>query len=213
MERKAFEKKRGIVTRKRIPVIFLSLEGKNKTETLYFAALHKESKYSVRFVPGKKTDVEGMFTDLEKFKRSEQFNYKDGDRAFCLCDADFEADKHRKIVETINANGKSNSVIIVSNPCFEVWYLNHFRYSTKCFCSNDEVIQDLERYINLYDKNRDYYSSHLEANTEIAIKNTRKALQHYESLGENIDEITSGSCTQVVSLVEIMLSKDKQLET
>lgn len=40
-----------------------------------------------------------------------------------------------------------------SNPCFEVWYLEHFGYTTKPFVNSAEVVREVERKIPGYRKN------------------------------------------------------------
>ncbi|MCL2859106.1 MAG: RloB family protein [Oscillospiraceae bacterium] len=40
----------------------------------------------------------------------------------------------------------------MSVPCFEIWYLLHFGYTTKCFTSNKKLVSELKSKIKDYDK-------------------------------------------------------------
>lgn len=51
---------------------------------------------------------------------------------------------------------QNNISVFLSNPCFEIWYLLHFRYSTKLYGSNEEVIKELGSYISDYSKVKMY---------------------------------------------------------
>lgn len=126
-------------------LIVLSTEGTNKTETNYFNELKKESDYIVEFAPGNYTDPEQMLAVLIDKCEDLGFDYDEGDRAFCLIDGDVSIEKERQIKKADN-KAKDNKIInIVSNPCFEVWFLCHYEYSTKQYVSSDEVIKDLKR--------------------------------------------------------------------
>ena len=46
---------------------------------------------------------------------------------------------------------------IASNPTFEIWFLLHFRYTSKYYADGKEVISDLKKYIPDYEKNKDAF--------------------------------------------------------
>ena len=57
-------------------------------------------------------------------------------------------------ISICEANGIS---YCISNPCFEVWYLLHFGFSTRRFSSLQEVEPELTRPLGeKYDKREDY---------------------------------------------------------
>ncbi len=61
----------------------------------------------------------------------------------------------------------------MSIPCFELWFLLHFNYSTKSYQSCDNLIQDLKKYIKKYQKNNDIFDL-IYPNLEKALENSQK---------------------------------------
>ncbi|SHI02863.1 RloB-like protein [Butyrivibrio fibrisolvens DSM 3071] len=47
---------------------------------------------------------------------------------------------------------------VISNPTFEIWFLLHFKFTTKTYLNGDMVIGDLKKYIPDYEKSKDVYS-------------------------------------------------------
>lgn len=71
MKRKFEDKKRDTLKRKRKPLMFLSLEGNNKTEKLYLKALNKDNnKYALIFTPGRESDPINMYKSLKRLLKS-----------------------------------------------------------------------------------------------------------------------------------------------
>lgn len=127
MKRQFCDKKRGVSKRKRKPVMFIALEGNNKTEKLYLLSLNKDygDKYFLKFTSGRETDPENMWRSLQKLIDG-SFSIEDEDKAYCLCDSDFEAYKLEKILDLKRDSRLDSAKLIISNPCFEIWLLNHF---------------------------------------------------------------------------------------
>ncbi|MDD4643395.1 MAG: RloB family protein, partial [Erysipelotrichaceae bacterium] len=149
MKRKFEDKKRDTLTRKRKPLMFISLEGNNKTEKLYLKALNKDNnKYALIFTPGRESDPINMHKSLKKTIK-ESFNEDDGDKAYCICDRDFEIYKLDKLMKIRQDKTTEKKIsVIVSNPCFEIWYLNHFIFYTKEMMSYKELEKTLCKYID-----------------------------------------------------------------
>ena len=87
-----------------------------------------------------------------------------------------------------------------SNPCFEIWYLLHFRYSTKSYCSNDEVIKELSAYIQDYSKSKDVFELII-GKLETAFKNAKK-LEDYHFENGTLDAIKKIPSTEVYKIVD-----------
>ena len=121
MKRKFEDKKRDTLKRKRKPLMFISLEGNNKTEKLYLKALNNDNnKYALVFTPGRESDPINMYKSLKKTIK-ESFNEDDGDKAYCICDRDFEVYKLDKLMKIRqDKTTEKNISVIVSNPCFEI---------------------------------------------------------------------------------------------
>ena len=71
---------------------------------------------------------------------------------YCVFDTDTDPIKQREIDEAIRQAGHSNVEIVLSNPCFEVWFILHFGYTSKQFQSNEEVLRELRKNIPDYEK-------------------------------------------------------------
>ena len=149
------QKKRGQVNRSRTKLILIAAEGRNKTEKLYFHELFQNNKdYRVRFTSSTETDPVGIVASAVQYIRSEELDLKNGDLAFCTIDTDTDISKQGQINQARKLAEKNGVELLISNPCFEVWFLQHFRYSTKSYASNDEVIRDLTTYYSGLQKER-----------------------------------------------------------
>ncbi len=205
MNRYFGDKKRGTGKRKRKPVIFLSLEGNNKTEKQYFKFLNRSNgeKYSLQFTPGRETDINNMWEALIDISES-SMNPADGDIAFCVCDRDHEIYKFNRI-RAVKSKAKNSKLhLIVSNPCFEIWFLNHFKYSTHEYSSYSELREELCQHIPCYEKNIDCFDF-LEDKTKIAIENSVKQIEQVN--GNNISEIDviGNPGTEIYKIVKALI--------
>lgn len=168
------QKSRGKRLRKRKKIIFIGAEGKNKTETKYFNSFNRlQDTYIVKFARNNRTDPKGMVTSIHKEASTEGITGRNGDEVYVLLDADSEQYKKEQIKEAISIGKNKNVNVIISNPCFELWLLLHFEYTTKYFSSNRELIKELKRYIKNYEKNLDVFTM-LEDKQMDALKNAKK---------------------------------------
>lgn len=168
------QKSRGKRLRKRKKIIFIGAEGKNKTETKYFNSFNRlQDTYIVKFERNNRTDPKGMVTSIHKEAQAEGITGRNGDEVYVLLDADSEQYKKEQIKEAISIGKNKNVNVIISNPCFELWFLLHFEYTTKYFSSNRELIKELKRYIKNYEKNLDVFTM-LEDKQMDALKNAKK---------------------------------------
>ena len=135
-------KKRNSNRRKRKKIIFIATEGKNKTEKLYFKKFNSD-KVQIRFAKGGSTDPVNMVSELLFECKDMGFDPEAGDTAYCVLDSDFAASKNIQIALADKKAEANDLSLIVSSPCFEIWYLCHYDYSTKAFGSNEEVINEL----------------------------------------------------------------------
>ena len=96
--------------------------------------------------------------------------------------------------------------IALSNPCFELWYLLHFVYTTSEMLSYKEVEQKLSTpaHIPNYDKRKDYFNI-LAEKMELAIKNAKKLKKfHVEQGKTSLFDVTVNPYTNVWELVEFI---------
>jgi hypothetical protein len=197
------EKKRGGSKRKQKAVYLIISEGMNKTETLYLSNFQdQERDFYIRFVKaGSNTDAESLYKTLKSKWKELGLSEEDGDKGFVVLDIDNDEKKAQKVSQLIGDNPIPAIRFIISNPTFEVWFLLHFKYTTKFYQDGDMVIGDLRKYISNYSKNVDFYQI-LEQKTGEAVKNAAKLAEHFAE-----EKWPSANCnprTDVGELVEII---------
>lgn len=193
--------KRGQNKRPEKTVVLIGTEGNNKTERKYFYALGQtvSDKYCIRFAGGNSTDPVGIVRDTAKSKGN--LCTDPGDVAFAVFDTDADSQKQMLISDAVDLANKNEVAVITSTPCFEVWFLQHFRFSTHAFRSNAEVISELQKYIPGYKKNSDVFSIIAE-NTSIAMENAKALEVFHDGLGRMQHSIVRNPSTEVFRVVE-----------
>ena len=161
--------KRGQQKRKINPVILIITEG-SKTEPMYFDNFRtRQTNIDVRIVgnksDGAKTDYDHLLDKAVAYKKEEQISIEYGDSTWIVADGDIDFKtqgaldtKNKKLLHSREKARSKDIEIIISNPCFEFWYLLHFMYSTKHFNDYRSVQAELNKYIPNYEKSKDIYS-------------------------------------------------------
>ena len=166
------------IKRKRNSVIAFNAEGINKTESIYlnnFSSRH----LNIKMAKGNSTDPIGMYNELIKYCKEEDIKKEYGDKIYLFLDTDLRDDKIKIIKKLIEKNNDEIELII-SVPTFEVWYLNHFRFSSREFSNSKSVLDDLEKYINSYSKSENYYDI-LKDKTSNAIDNSISLEEYHKN--------------------------------
>lgn len=206
MVRKVGQKKRGKVSRKTKKIILVGAEGKNQTERKYFKAFNQvQSEYKIMAGKGNNTDPVGVVEDLLKSAKQEELDLKDGDMLACFIDVDFKNGRDQELRAVMKLARQNNISVFLSNPCFEIWYLLHFRYSTKLYGSNEEVIKELSSYISDYSKSKDVYDV-IENKIDQALLNTKRLESYHLENGTN-DRLKKLPSTEAYKLIEMILEK------
>lgn len=205
---KSSQVKRGANQRKTKNVIVIGAEGKNKTEKLYFSSLEREfsDHYHIIFASGNSTDPKGIVEETAKTRKKSCTDK--GDMAFAVFDSDTDSVKQQQINEAIALADKEKITTILSVPCFEVWFLQHYRYSTKAFNSNKEVQDELKHYINNYEKSKDVYDI-IRPKLSDAMSNSRKLEKHHDELGNKSNSLERNPSTEAYKIVEVVTEKGK----
>jgi len=166
-------KRRGHIMRQRKRMMFVVTEGKNKSEETYLRHL-ESNRLKIHFVKSSATDPENMARALVSECVENDFN-PNFDLGYSIFDTDFAESKNIQIknAQKIIDRQKLPLQLIISSPCYEIWYICHFIYSGRQYCSNDEVIGKLKEFIPDYDKSDDVFDALLEKQ-ETAIKNAKK---------------------------------------
>lgn len=204
MTKRVIQKGRSQNKRRKKNIILIGVEGKNKTEKNYFTDLSKNrnKNYVVHYAKGNYTDPCGIVNSIIHSIKQEELDFENGDYAFCIFDTDVNKNKQKEIDIAIKMAKDNNIEIIMSNPCFEVWFLQHFRYSTKSYLTNEEVLKELNKHIPNYDKSKSYFDL-LKDKLDVALTNSKKLDAYYENSKSNQDSLSKNPSTDVYKIVEL----------
>ena len=126
------EKERNSRIRRRNRLIIFAAEGHNKTETIYLKELvNDQGGFKLRKSRDSSTDPIRMVTGLISAMDEYGFSAEDGDLAFCFIDLDLSREKEMQLKKAAPTAEKHGIKLIVSNPCFELWFICHFTDSPK----------------------------------------------------------------------------------
>lgn len=181
----------GIIKRKRI--IIFGFEGKNnKTESNYFSHFKpRDDSFLLRCISCGNTDPLGMISSIKQKWKDYDYNAKE-DVTYLFIDCDCDENKS-KYIDELQSKQKKDLIIIKTNPCFELWFLNHFKCANKEYINSKELIKELMNYLPNYSKEKDYYSF-LENNTDKAIANSKNQLKN-----------SSKSFTEVCNIIRTLI--------
>lgn len=208
MSRTFSKKERNRVTRRQKPLILIIAEGRNVTESQYFKSFQDQhANYNIKvLIPGHITDPVGMKKTILRYWDNYEMDAEMGDAAFIVLDLDCNDEKGKLIRRLARENG--NAQFVVSNPCFEVWFLLHFKYSTHSYLSSPEVVRDLRSYIPGYEKNSDV-APILKGNLEEAMKNAEMLKNHYSQFGSEWPSNECNPRTDVPVIIKTMYGLSK----
>lgn len=211
MVKRATKKQRGRYSQKRRRIILVATEGGNRTEKTYLQELNRSIKdVNIVYADGNSTDPINMIEDAIKTAKKKGIDGDYGDRVYIVFDADFN--KENQIAEARKKANKNGYQLVVSNPCFEVWLLLHFRYSTKGYNSNDDVINDLRNRWPEYCKSLESFR-HIGDRIDVAIDNSKKLMKHHDAINPKTTTEKRNPSTDVHMLIEeILYGKEEDNE-
>lgn len=144
---------------------------------------------------------------MKKEATSHDLDNELGDKAYLVVDTD--AIDNNKIEIFKRILGEENDVfhLILSNPCFEVWYLAHFTEAMRSFANNRQVINALKGYMPNYKKSDDVYQV-LNERTDLAIQTAKRWNErHIEHGYDNLWDRNPSSC--VYKIIEYVGSANQ----
>lgn len=125
---------------------------------------------------------------LETYK-SEQRKGDPYDRVYCVIDRDSHQ-SYRRVLEQASRMRPSNTFFVIpSIPCFEYWILLHFDYRTKPYSGAqtgspcESLIDELKGFLPEYEKGASGLYNLIAAQTDYAIHNSQRAIQHARDTG------------------------------
>ncbi len=189
--------------RKRKRILLLATEGKNRTETQYFKSIPSDD-YVIRFAPGNYTDPVNMIRSLKNEYSELELDDQMGDAAFCVLDSDVDPVKNIQI-KRADELSEGNIKVIVSSPCFEIWYLCHYSSSTRQYGSSNEVLNALRLYIPEYRKEMTGIWEIIGSKTEAAIHNAKILVQKCFESDRTWHTVDFSPSTEVYKIIELLI--------
>lgn len=192
--------------RKQKSKILIAAEGKNKTEKTYFSNFENGKKsYNITYARGNNTDplklVKMLIKEIDELK----LDLQDDDVAYCIFDTDVDPNKNKIIEEAIQLARKNNIKIITSSPCFELWFLLHYDYTTANMDS-EEAIKRLKEYYPKYEKNINIYPDIIKE-IDLAIDRAKKLEKYQTDNNRRIGTVEANPNTEVYKIVEYLMKK------
>ncbi len=192
--------------RKQKSKILIAAEGKNKTEKTYFSNFEDGKKsYNITYARGNNTDplklVKMLIKEIDELK----LDLQDDDVAYCIFDTDVDPNKNKIIEEAIQLAKKNNIKIITSSPCFELWFLLHYDYTTANMDS-EKVIKRLKEYYPKYEKNINIYPDIIKE-IDLAIDRAKKIEKYQIDNNRRIGTVEANPNTEVYKIVEYLMKK------
>ena len=192
--------------RKQKSKILIAAEGKNKSEKTYFSNFEDGKKtYNITYARGNNTDplklVKMLIKEIDELK----LDLQDDDVAYCIFDTDVDPNKNKIIEEAIQLARKNNIKIITSSPCFELWFLLHYDYTTANMDS-EEVIKRLKEYYPKYEKNINIYPDIIKE-IDLAIDRAKKLEKYQTDNNRRIGTVEANPNTEVYKIVEYLMKK------
>lgn len=194
-------------TRIRKKLMVIGTEGDNKTEEIYFREIERmQNEFHIVFALGNETDPVSIVKNTIKTKNKEDISTRRGDVAIAVFDLDAEEKKKSQLLEAKKLTESGQVCLVTSNPCFEVWYLEHFGFSSRPFASSNEVIKELLRHYPKYQKNRCDFELFYPL-TEKAINNCKLLNEfHAHNGAESIREFNNPR-TDIYRIVDTLIGK------
>ncbi len=180
-------------------LIIIVSQGK-QTEPKYFNHFNKkDSHFILKVEPTNGLDPISLMNHA-KYLKEEFYHLGRNDRIYCVYDVNSSPEK--QLGDAQKEASKNNVKVCVSNPCFEVWYLLHYRYTTACLNTYDDVKRELLSHISNYEKNKDVFDELCPLQAK-AISHAKLLEQHHQR-EEVVSICRRRPSTQIHILVEYL---------
>ena len=205
--------KRGSRKRQVKKVILIVTEG-SQTEPKYFNHFRtRNTNIDIRVVGSRsssgETDYMSLIRKAQEYQKKNQLSSSNGDSVWVVADGDVNFNnpnpaeaRNQQLGKARKAAERSDIQIALSNPCFEYWYLLHFRYTTKYLRDYVATKKELTPFLPNYEKADDVYAQ-LAPLLEQAIQNAKQAeTYHCKNNAETPFGIEVNPFTEVYRLIE-----------
>lgn len=180
----------------------IAVIGEGPTEKYYLKSLEGTIDAQVKpLIPNHATSM------IELQRRIEQCIDDGYNCVFCLIDMDNKKEGkncenylklkqkyHRKNIKRKQQGTETYVRFFENERCLEIWFLYHFKSTTKKYNNSDELVKELNR-LSGYEKTEDFFSRKIKGlhnfllaqggSLENAIKNADKSLQSKEKDGRD----------------------------
>jgi hypothetical protein len=163
------------------------------TEKNYFNAI-KEDLGLPKTIAVNIVDCKGDVTDVLKNAKKDGF-----EKIFVV----FDHDNFSKRGDVFKLASSKKADVIFSSICFELWFLFHYKNSTKAFASEAELEKELKKCIGMesYEKNNFKHYSILKDKTATAKSNAEKIRLSVIDNNEGVEVFNLNPFTNVDELV------------
>lgn len=184
----------------------VALVGDGQTERIYFADVRDTDRpKNLSIFPDYPRRI-GSYKGV--LQRASQLT-EDYSRVYALIDSDkIIQDNQQKVYAKDKKAAEDKGVIVLeNNPCFEIWLLLHFGYTTRSFRSCGELTTELSRKIAGYNKSESFlqqaglYKNYKKALLMQAMPNAQNLEKEQQGQKENYPR------AQVVEFFEWYLSR------
>lgn len=150
------------ISRRRAPVysgdiVLIVCEG-SKTEPNYFKTLRTlwklpSAQVEIRGGECRSQPIDVVDFAIDKKLKRENSHRKSGipkyDQIWCVIDHE-AANKPENLDRALDIARLHGINIALSNPCFELWFLLHFKYSTKPYACCHDLVTDLKNIFPIF---------------------------------------------------------------
>ena len=211
--------KRGQRRRKVKPVILIVTEG-SQTEPKYFEHYRtKQTNIDIRVIGSRttagETDYVSLIRKAAEYQKQNDLSTANGDSIWVIADGDVNYNainpvtkKNQQLIKARKMAASREIHLIISNPCFEFWYLLHFQYTTKYFKDYSAVRALLVKYLANYEKAEDVFDK-LEPLTQKAVQNAKHVDEYHLRKGDSLPfGLHTNPFTDVYHLIDLLLSEN-----
>lgn len=195
---------------RRVPAESILIVCEGKTEKNYFQGLKAQIGQSpvridITTKPSRSSPA-GLIRSATALKEAQDGFARRGnnqisyDQVWCVFDTEGRGRSEKELEEAVAVARALKYRVAISNPCFEFWYLLHFKYTTASFQNCAKVVSELKKHYKRYKKSDPAFSEKIFPNTDVAIKNSKDIFRRH---GSN-DPLRCNPSTTVYKLVEIL---------
>lgn len=182
----------------------IAIVGDGFVEHYYFQNMRDNEEDKLRWldVLPKLPEATGSFD--KAINKAINLVKKGVDQAFAIVDLDkvFSDGKEEALrakkreITKINEEYEGKVSLCYCNPCFEYWFLLHFRYTAQLFGNCSDVENELSNEITDYEKSKEYHSSNnlyvkLRERLGDAIKHGETSLEAFEKVGRDSHPVST----------------------